>query len=85
MCCLTSNTITFVINFRLPEVPVDTEESNAVMRSYKEYPEYQKIKPSTIIAGTCKYAILADVALGKHIIKLSGKKGFLNQRVKSFR
>ena len=52
---------------RLPEVPIDTEKTNAVMRTYREYPEYDKIKPSAIIAGTCKYAILAEVDMGKHI------------------
>ena len=55
---------------RLPEVPIDTEETNAVMRSYREYPEYDKIKPSAIIAGTCKYALLAEVDMGKHVDKL---------------
>ena len=58
---------------RLPEVPVDTEETNAVMRTYREYPQYEQIKPSAIIAGTCKYAILGEVAFGKHMKKLQGK------------
>ena len=56
---------------RLPEVPADTPETNAVMRVH-DPPEFSTITPEKIITGCAKLAINFEVELGRHIDQLKG-------------
>ena len=60
---------------RLPEIPPDTAETNAVMR-FKEHPKFSAITPQDIVLGCAKLAIVFETKLGNHIKNLKGKFSF---------
>lgn len=58
--------------FSLPEIPPDTAETNAVMRT-DQLPQFSEITPKKCVAACAKLAIEYETKLESHIENLKGR------------